>query len=151
MLFKDLGTETDYTDWSSDTNFTISRDDVETTLIQTSTSSMASHYLTISDYTVPITIEFDFCLNFTGNGGTGVMSIRQSSTSKASITPNALGLVSGEYSHVKLILTDEEVQITVDGTSKTSIPYDATFNRFYITQNANVAWQSIKYKNFILY
>ena len=150
-VFKDLGTQDSYSAWISDSNFTVSRSDVETTITPTDNTAHASRYLTISSYTVPFNIEFDFNLSFTGNASTGIMSIRQGSTSKGSITPNALGLTSGEYSHIKLTVTSTELQINVDGTDKTPISHDGTFNRFYITQNANTLWQSIKYKNFIIY
>ena len=151
VSFKDIGTEDDYTAWTNDSNFTVSRSDAETTITQTDTTAYASRYLAISSYTVPFTIELDFCMNFTGNAGSGVLSIRQGTSSKGSITPNALGLTSGEYSHIKLTVTSTELQINVDGTDKTPITYDGVFNRFYIAQNANTLWQSIKYKNFIIY
>lgn len=151
VVFKDIGTATDYTAWTSDSNFTVSRSDVETTIIPTDSTAFASRYLAITDYTVPFVIEFDFNLSFTGNASYGLLSIRQGSSSKGSITPNALGLVSGEYSHIKLTVTSTELQINVDGTDKTPITYDGVFNRFYITQNANSLWQSIKYRNFIIY
>ena len=149
--FKDMGTSTSYTAWTSDSNFTVSRSDVETTITPMDNTAYASRYLTISSYTVPFNIEFDFCMDFTGNAGSNVMSIRQGNSSKASVSPNALGLTSGEYSHIKLTVTSTELQINVDGTDKTPITHDGTFNRFYITQNANALWQSIKYKNFIIY
>ncbi len=151
VSFKDIGTETDYTAWTSDSNFTVSRSDVETTVIPTDPTAFASRYLTISSYTVPFVIEFDFNLSFTGNTSYGIMSIRQGSTNKANTSPNALGLTSGKYSHVILTITDEELKINVDGTDKTPLSHDGVFNRFYITQNANTLWQSIKYKNFIIY
>lgn len=151
VLFKDLGTQASYAAWTSDSNFTVSRSDVETTITPTDNTAYASRYLTISSYTVPFVIEFDFNLSFTGNTSTGIMSIRQGSSSKGSITPNALGLVSGEYSHIKLTVTSTELKINVDGTDKTPISHDGVFNRFYITQNANALWQSIKYKNFLIY
>ena len=151
VSFKDIGTEDDYTAWTSDSNFTVSRSDAETTITPTDTTAFASRYLTISSYTVPFVIEFDFNLSFTGNASYTIMSIRQGTSSKGSITPNALGLTSGEYSHIKLTVTSTELQINVDGTDKTPLTHDGTFNRFYITQNANTLWQSIKYKNFIIY
>ena len=151
VLFKDLGTQASYAAWTSDSNFTVSRSDVETTITPTDTTAQSSRYLAISSYTVPFNIEFDFCMAFTGNAGSGVMSIRQGSSSKASVSPNALGLTSGEYSHIKLTVTSTELKINVDGTDKTPLTHDGVFNRFYIIQNANVLWQSIKYKNFLIY
>ena len=150
VLFKDIGTETDYTAWTSLINMDIERT-TESVLTPTDPTVSGAAYLTISDYTVPFTIELDFCMNFTGNAGSGVMSIRQGTSSKASVTPNALGLTSGEYSHIRLTVTSTELKINVDGTDKTPLTHDGTFNRFYIWQNGNSLWQSIKYKNFIIY
>ena len=153
VLFKDIGTETDYTAWTSLINMDIART-TETILTPTDPTLSGAAYLTISSYTVPFTIELDFCMDFTSNAGSSVLSIRQGSTSKASVSPNALGLTSGKYSHIKLTVTSTELQINVDGTDKTPLTHDGVFNRFYITQNANSAgslWQSVKYKNFIIY
>lgn len=150
VLFKDIGTDTEYTDWTSLINMDIART-TESVLTPTDSTVSGAAYLTISDYTVPFNIEFDFNLSFTGNASYGIMSIRQGSTSKAAVSPNALGLTSDKYSHIKLTVTSTELKINVDGTDKTPISHDGVFNRFYIWQNGNVLWQSIKYKNFIIY
>ena len=150
VLFKDIGTDTEYTDWTSLINMDIART-TESVLTPTDPTTSGAAYLTISSYTVPFNIEFDFCMDFTGNAGSGVLSIRQGTSSKASVSPNALGLTSGEYSHIKLTVTSTELKINVDGTDKTPLTHDGVFNRFYIWQNGNMAWQSIKYKNFIIY
>ena len=150
VLFKDIGTEDDYTAWTSLINMDIERT-TESLLTPTDPTVSSATYLTISDYTVPFTIELDFCMNFTSNAGSNVLSIRQGTSSKAGVSPNALGLVSGKYSHVILTITDEELKINVDGTDKTPISHDGEFNRFYIWQTGNLAWQSIKYRNFIIY
>jgi len=156
VLFMDLSVGGSYTDWKSDSNFTVDRSNgVEAIVTPTNPSAFAQRYVDMSTYSKrPITIEFDLNLSFEANGGSSIMSIRNATisgtTSKGGFSPNSLGLVNGEYKHIKITITDTQMTANVDGVDKTPISHDGTFNRFYFTQNANFDWQ-IKYKNFIIY
>ena len=150
VLFKDLGTEVEHTDWTNEGNMTVTRSDTDTTLSPTTSSSQATRYLSLSSYTVPFTIEMDLCLTFSTGGGSSLLSLRQSSTSKGGYTPNGLGLTTGEWVHVKLEVTDETLTATVDGVAKDPVTHDGVFNRFYFTIPGNYNW-GIQYKNFIIY
>jgi len=152
VLFRDLSVGGSYTDWKSDSNFTVDRSNgIEAIVTPTNSSAFAQRYVDMSTYSKrPITIEFDFNLSFEANGGSSIISIRNGTTSKGGFSPNSLGLKNGEYSHIKITIDDNTVSANVDGEDKHSFTHDGTFNRFYFTQNANYDWQ-IRYRNFIIY
>ena len=152
VLFKDIGTDTVYTDWTNEGNLTVERTN-ETKLTPTTITSQATRYLSLTSYTVPFAIEMDLCLTFETGGGSSLLSLRQSSqvsSIKAGYTPNGLGLTTGEWVHLRLEVTDETLTAVVDGTRKDGVEHDGTFNRFYFTIPANYNW-AIQYRNFIIY
>ena len=129
---------------------TLTRSETDTTCTPTVVSSLASQYMTISDYTKPIIVEMDLQVTFNSGTNSAVVSIRYGGILKASYTPKTLGLVSGEWVHVKLKVTDETLTAIVDGAEKPAVSHDGVFNRFYLTIPASSAWL-IEYKNFIIY
>lgn len=149
VLFKDIGTEDDYTAWTNEGYMVVERTN-ETKLTPTTTTNQATRHLSLTSYTVPFAIEMDLCLTFETGGGSSLLSLRQSSSSKARYTPNGLGLTTGEWVHLRLEVTDETLTAVVDGTRKDGVGHDGTFNRFYFTIPANYNW-AIKYRNFIIY
>lgn len=147
VLFKDIGTAEDYTAWTYLSNVTLTRSDAETSITQTSSSSGASQYLTLP-LTDNFCIETDLSLSATYVTSYTLFSFRQGTSAKGSIPYTRLGLTDDEYGHVKLTVQGTNVDITVDGTSKTPITLTDTINRFYLGVNNGV---TLKYKNFIIY
>lgn len=147
VLFKDIGTEDDYTEWTYLNNLTLTRSSTETSITQINSSSMGTQYLTL-----PINdnfcIEVDISLTDNSVSSYSIFSFRQGTSSKGNIPYNSLGLTANMYNHVKLTVSGTTVDITVDGTSKNPITLTDTINRFYMGTNYDV---TVKYKNFIIY
>lgn len=144
VLFKDIGTEDDYTAWSYAGNTTISRES-ETTITQTSTDAIASMYQTL-----PITdnfcVEFDVKAVFTETFT--LVSFRQGSSSKLTLGANGLLGGSGDWHHIKITVNGLDVSVNRDGTDLTPQTLSDTINRVYL-QVGNSA--TVQYKNFIIY
>jgi hypothetical protein len=146
-MFLDKGTTNNHTDWTSSSNMTVTRGDEYTTLTPTGTSGNMCQTI---DYATKV-YEFDINLTFTGGTQT-LLSFRQNGTARVeSITANYLGLTSGEWSHVKLVIDGTTVTVYVDGESVgTRNLTNTSINRFYFTMN-NSYYSSMKYKNFVAY
>ena len=139
-LFKDFGN----TDWTSISNITRTTSSGEITL--TPTDTFCTQYQTIpEDGTV---FEFDVCITY--SEATNFISFRSGSTNKVAFTQGNLGLSTGVWSHVKLVIDGETVTPTVDGVEKTSKTWDSTVTRFYFVLDNNKN-TNLKYKNFVIY
>ena len=146
-VFKDIGTDSNYTDWTYTNNATLSRSTSETTMTQISSSSAASQYVSL-----PITdefcIEFDLSLSDNSVSSYSVFSFRQGTSSQGNVPYTRLGLIDDKYSHIKMIVSGNTVNLIVDGVSKPDLTLTNAINRFYIGANQGV---SLKYKNFVIY
>ena len=146
--FKDIGTSTNYGTWTS-TDFTgtkIERNSEYTTLIPEDTWDTQNKSISDTD----LCIEFDCNLTFSDAIENHFLRFYKSNASVTSITPLRLGLVSGQWSHIKLVRNGTTVNITVDGTSKTPLTGATSIDEFrVIMSNAKIT--NMKYKNFMIY
>ena len=144
VLFKDIGTQDDYTAWSYAGNTTINRSESETTITQTDTSSMASMYQTL-----PVTdgfcVEFDVKSTYTE--WFNLVSFRQGSSAKLSLNVSFL-CGDSEWHHIILKVNNGTVNVNRDGTDLTPQTLSDTINRVYLQVGTS---STVQYKNFIIY
>ena len=145
-IFKDMGTSSDYGTWTS-TDFTdskISRNNEYTTLIP------QDNYESQTKSSLPDTslvIEFDMCLTYTT--ATGADFLRLIGSNTMSYNPTELGIVSGQWHHVKFTRDGINMIPNVDGTNKQTKAVNS-FSTFKIVLN-NTLCTDLKYKNFKVY
>lgn len=145
-IFKDMGTSSDYSTWTSTdfTNDKLSRNDEYTTL--TPTDNWDTHNQTISDSN--LCIEFD--INITYTNAHYFIRFMGNGSNVQSLNETQLGLVSGEWSHVKFVRNGNQLNIIVDNVEKTPQPLSASLDTFrFMLDNTNCT--DMKYKNFKIY
>lgn len=143
-IFKDMGTDSDYTAWSYTNNASISRAS-ETTITQTSTENMANMYQTLS-VTDQFCVEFD--VNAVYESSFTLVSFRQGSSSKLNLGVNGLLGGSDDWHHIKLSVNGSVVSVNRDGVDLSPQSLSDTINRIYL-QVGNGG--TVKYKNFVIY
>ena len=145
VVFKDIGTDTNYAAWTNDINLTLVRGTDYTTLSQTDTSSAGIHRLNPS-ITYDLCIECDLYIDV-GSSYTGFIQFRQSTSNKGSISITNFN--TGEWQHLKLTVDGTTVSINVDGVDKNPLTLSSsTWDRVYFQILYNT---TVKYKNFIIY
>ena len=143
MLFKDLGTDEDYTAWTYTNNVTISRAS-ETTITQTDTASMANMFQTLS-VTDGFCVEFD--VQATYYNSFTLVNFRQGSSGKLNLGASYL-CGDSEWHHLKICVNGLNVTVSRDGVDLTPQTLSASINRIYL-QVGNAA--IVQYKNFMIY
>ena len=144
--FYDRGTSSDYTAWTS-TDFIgdyLVRGDDYTTLIPSDNFDVQYKSISAND----TCFEFDVCVDFTVS--TNIVSFRQNTSNRVGFSQTDLGLITGTWHHVKLLVSEGTVTPIVDGVTKTSKSWDSNINRFYLVLD-NTKASSMKYKNFKVY
>ena len=142
--FRDIGTSAKYTAWSGSSNMTVARDS-ETTLTPQGTFSTYYQNFTLTDYMV-----FEFDVSITYSSATNFISFRESATARNNFTQGNLGLTSGQWSHIKLVIDNNKITPYVDGVEKTASNITTDLNRFYFVLN-NASASNLEYKNFVIY
>ena len=154
VLFKDIGTNTDYTDWASTSTMDIERSEY-TQLTQTIPGVFSSRYLSIASYSNrPLIFEFDMVMDCTNDDATGVStSLRYNalSTGGAVWTAKQMGIQDADWHHVKITLNEETAVLQLDDNTPISRDISVVPNRFYFTLNQDTSISTIKYKNFVIY
>ena len=144
--FKDIGTSSDYGTWTS-TDFTgtkISRNEEYTTLIPEDTWDTQQQTIPNSD----LCIEFD--INITYTSAHYFIRFMGNNSNVLSFGETELGLSSGVWSHVKLVRSGNQLNITVDDVTKTPLSISASIDTFrFILDNTKCT--DMKYKNFVIY
>ena len=144
--FKDIGTSTDYGTWTS-TDFTgtkIERNEEYTTLIPEDTWDTQNKTITGDD----LCIEFD--INLTYSGDFYPLRFMKNGSNVTSVSISELGLVSGQWYHIKFSIVGNQLNILVDTTTKTPKSLSNTLDTFRIMLD-NTKATNMKYKNFVIY
>ena len=146
-LFKDIGTLSDYGTWTS-SDFTdatrISRDTECTTLTPQDNYDTQQQSVTGTDFAV----EFDCNLTYSDGTSTNAF-LRFIASTNRTFYPSSLGLQSGNWHHIKFIVTDGNVTVFVDNVDKSSQSISNP-TAFRIVLNNNYV-SNMKYKNFVIY
>ena len=143
--FKDIGTSTDYTAWTNDTNLTVERGTAHTTLTQIDTDSAGIHRLNPS-ITDDLCIECDLYID-AGADYTYIFQFRQDTSNKGTVSTSNFN--TRKWQHLKLTVNGTTVNINVDGVEKTPITLSSSsWNRLYLSIFNGA---TVQYKNFVYY
>ena len=147
VKFKDIGTDTDYSNWNTSSTMDIIRSATETTLQPLDPTAFSSRYVATGTAT---TIEFDYNMNIDAVG----FSLRQGTVSSTSFSAQYLGTVgqTDMWHNIKIETNGTKYRAIIDGNEKEwkDMTGSQTFNRFYVGINAD-SGLVIKYKNFLMY
>jgi hypothetical protein len=147
VLFKDMGTSTDYSNWnpSSQIDSTIVRDSTGTTLTPLNPTILTARTVNTNGATV---VEFDINVNVSTN----LMSLRQGTSSVTNLSTQYLNLSLDEWHHIKIEVDGVNYRAIVDGVAKEwkEMTGVQTYDRFQFSFNQDTGLV-IKYKNFIMY
>lgn len=147
VKFKDMGTDTDYSNWTTSSTVDIIRSATETTLKPKDFTVFSSRSVATGTAT---TIEFDYNMNVDAVG----FSLRQGTVSSTALTHQYLGTTgqTDMWHNLKIETDGTKYRAIIDGNVKEwrDMTGEQTFNRFYMamTQNTGLV---IKYKNFLMY
>jgi hypothetical protein len=146
VLFKDIGTSEDYTNWRPSTTVDISRG---THVIITPKDSTVFGSIAVNLPNGANCIEFDVNINV----NTAFISLRQNTTAVTSLSNEYIGITNrlGEWIHIQIEWDENnQYRAIVDGVKKEYRTFSAVPNRFQFSINENTGLE-INYKNFIMY
>lgn len=147
VTFKDIGTSTDYSAWTNSdfTGDALQRNDEYTTLIPQDNYDQQDLSITTDccvEFDVNITYTSSvYFLRFRNGRWTGV---------NADFGLQDLDIISGQWHHLKFLVTSNKVTPIVDGVTKTAKIPNGTMNMVVIILN-NEGQSNLKYKNFVVY
>jgi len=146
VLFKDIGTSNNYGTWTS-TDFTgtkISRNSECTTLTPEDNYDAQSLSVTGTSLVFEMDINLTYSVSTSENA-----FLRFIASTNRTFYPTGLGLQSGNWHHLKFVVSNDTVTAFVDGVDKgsQSISNITTF-RFVLNNNYV---SNMKYKNFVIY
>jgi len=147
VIFKDMGTDTDYSNWNTSSTMDITRSATETTLQPLDSNVFSSRFVATGTAT---TIEFDYNMNIDAVG----FSLREGTVSSTSFSTQYLGTTgqTDMWHNIKIETDGTKYRAIIDGNEKEwkDMVGEQTFNRFYVGINAN-SGLVIQYKNLIMY
>lgn len=147
VLFKDMGTSTDYSNWnpSFQIDGATTRTSTETTLQQIDPSVFGARTVNTNGATV---IEFDINVNVSIT----FPSLRQGTSSVTNLSTQYLGISLDEWHHIKIEVDGVNYRAIVDGVAREwrEMVGVQTYDRFQFSFNQDTGLV-LKYKNFIMY
>ena len=147
VKFKDMGTDTDYSNWNTSPTVDIIRSATETTLKPKDFTVFSSRSVATGTAT---TIEFDYQTNIDAV----TMSLRQGTVSSTGLTTQYLGTTgqTDMWHNIKIETDGTKYRAIIDGNVKEwrDMVGEQTFNRFYFAFNQD-SGLIVKYKNFLMY
>ena len=146
VLFKDIGTSTDYTDWRTSSTVDIARNTEYTTVSPKDSTVFSNRAVDL--VSGANCIEFDVNINVS----TIFLSLRRDSTTVTNLSNEYLGIATelDQWHHIRIEWNETQYRAIVDGNIKEYRTLSNTPNRFQFSINANTGLE-IKYKNFIIY
>ena len=147
VTFKDIGTSSDYGTWTNTdfTGDTLKRNEEYTTL--TPQTTFVSAYLNIG--VADCCIEFDMNLSNISNAQF-LRFTKNKWNYTCQISNNFLEINTGQWHHIKLAKSGNNLRIFVDNIEKTPQTLSDTTDGFrLVLSNAQVT--DMKYKNFVVY
>ena len=146
VLFKDIGTSTDYTDWRTSSTVDIARNTEYTTVSPKDSTVFSNRAVDL--VSGANCIEFDVNINVS----TIFLSLRRDSTTVTNLSNEYLGIATelDQWHHIRIEWNETQYRAIVDGNIKEYRTLSNTPNRFQFSINANTGLE-IKYKNFIMY
>lgn len=151
VYFEDKGTSSEHNAWTYITGATISWADGDCAeLVQTDSTVFCYQYWSPTDLSTDnMCFEFDIKCTFTA-GNSNVVRVMNGSTARRNFTFTGLGLVSGQWQHIKIVIKDDKVSAYVDDVEKLAPTTIDTWNRFQMQITSN-SGSKLKYKNFVVY
>ncbi len=145
VKFKDMGTDTDYSNWNNSQTTSISRSETDTTVQPNDFTVFGARTVNTNGATV---IEFDAKVNVL----TAWLSLRQNSASVTNLSQQYLGYSVDEWHHYQIEVDGVQYRAIVDGSEKEwrTMTGSQTYNRFQMSFNQNTGL-IIQYKNFLMY
>ena len=146
VLFKDIGTSSDYTDWRTSSTVDIARNTEYTTVSSKDSTVFSSRAVNLPNGAN--CIEFDANINVP----TTFVSLRRDTTSVTNLSNEYLGITTklGQWHHIRIEWNETQYRAIVDDDIKDYRNLSDTPNRFQFSINANTGLE-IKYKNFMIY
>ena len=146
VLFKDIGTSSDYTNWRTSSTVDIARNTEYTTISPVNVDAFSSRAVDL--VTGTNCIEFDVNINVS----TAFLSLRMNTSSVTNLSNEYFGIDSSlnQWHHIKIEWNETQYRAIVDDNIKEYRTFSNTPNRFQFSINANTGLQ-IKYKNFVMY
>ena len=146
VLFKDIGTSSDYTDWRTSSTVDIARNTEYTTVSPKDSTVFSSRAVDL--VSGANCIEFDVNINVS----TVFLSLRMNITAVTTLSNEYLGIATelDQWHHIRIEWNETQYRAIVDGNIKEYRTLSNTPNRFQFSINANTGLE-IKYKNFIMY
>jgi len=146
VLFKDIGTSTDYTDWRTSSTVDIARNTEYTTVSPKDSTVFSNRAVDL--VSGANCIEFDVNINVS----TTFLSLRRDSTTVTNLSNEYLGIATelDQWHHIRIEWNETQYRAIVDGNIKEYRTLSNTPNRFQFSINANTGLE-IKYKNFVIY
>lgn len=146
VIFKDMGTSTDYTDWKTSSTVDIARNTEYTTVSSKDSTVFSNRAVNLPNGAN--CIEFDVNTNV----NTAFVSLRMDTTSVTNLSNEYLGITTelDQWHHIRIEWNETQYRAIVDDDIKDYRNLSDTPNRFQFSINANTGLE-IKYKNFIMY
>ena len=147
-LFFDEGISSNNQGWGGNGNLTTVRGDEYTTLSPTDTSSLAYTFYSPS-VTNSVCFELDLLAKDHSSSYT-IITIRDGSTTRKSLSISGLGMTSNKWYHLKVEMKNGQCGAYVDGVTKYSPADISSWDRFQL-QIASGSDGTIQFKNFVAY
>ena len=151
-LFKDMGTSTDYGNWSNWTGYEpkITRDTYCKVEVDTANSkTLARMYKQFDASSNNVCIEFDVKIVASSSSEIFGTLRNNSGNVLGNLDSNRFGGTTGTWHHLKIVVTSTNAKVYLDNSSSAYTYSQSGITRLYIDFDTDIT--ELDYKNFVIY